>query len=175
MILLAAYYGAATHLPASNKRYTRWCRLIRRGVTKRLFNSAGSGINIERGAFFGSGAKVSIGDNSGIGIDCNLLGEVSLGNNVMMGPEVVFLATSHDHSRTDVPMIRQGFAQEKPIVVGNDVWIGMRCTILPGVKVGNWVIIGACSVVTKSIPDYAVVAGNPARVINYRGASVKVV
>lgn len=53
-------------------------------------------------------------------------------------------------------------------VVGNDVWIGHNVTILPGVKIGNGVIIGACSVVTKNLPDYCVACGNPARVVKYR-------
>jgi maltose O-acetyltransferase len=140
----------------------------------RLFRSAGNNINIEKGAFFGTGAKISIGDNSGIGVHCKMLGDVTIGKNVMMGPEVVFITTTHDHSRVDVPMIDQGFSQEKPIVISDDVWIGTRCTVLPGVKIGKGVIVGACSVVTKSVPDYVVVAGNPARVIKQRVSADKV-
>ena len=53
-------------------------------------------------------------------------------------------------------------------IIGNDVWIGQRVIILPGVRIGDGVIIGAGAVVTKDVPDYAVVAGNPARIIKYR-------
>ena len=53
-------------------------------------------------------------------------------------------------------------------IVGNDVWIGHNATIMPGVKVGSGVIVGACSVVTKNVPDYCVVAGNPAKIIRKR-------
>ena len=53
-------------------------------------------------------------------------------------------------------------------MVGNDVWIGQKATILPGVHIGDGAIIGACSVVTKDVPPYSVVAGNPAEVKKYR-------
>lgn len=129
-------------------------------------------MNIEKGAFFGTGRKVSIGDYSGIGINCKLYGEVSIGKNVMMGPEVVFLTTSHNYSRIDIPMINQGISKEMPITINDDVWIGTRCTFLPGVTIGRGVIVGAASVVTKSFPDYVVIAGNPARVVRDRRANI---
>lgn len=53
-------------------------------------------------------------------------------------------------------------------IVGNDVWIGHNATIMPGVKIGSGAIIGACSVVTKDIPDYCIAAGNPAKIIRQR-------
>lgn len=53
-------------------------------------------------------------------------------------------------------------------VIGNDVWIGYDATIMPGITVGNGAIIASKSVVTKDVPDYAIVAGNPAKVVNYR-------
>jgi maltose O-acetyltransferase len=65
-------------------------------------------------------------------------------------------------------MDQQGFKPEEPITIGNDVWIGARVTILPGVKVGDGAIIGACSVVTKDVSRYAIIGGNPAQVIKLR-------
>lgn len=59
----------------------------------------------------------------------------------------------------------------EPVVIGDDVWIGTRVIILPGVKIGNGVIIAAGAVVTKDIPDYAVAGGVPAKVIKYRNNS----
>ncbi|WP_352629335.1 CatB-related O-acetyltransferase [Mesorhizobium sp. M0496] len=55
-----------------------------------------------------------------------------------------------------------------PIVIGNDVWVGARATIMSGVTIGDGAVVAACSVVTKDVPPYAIVAGNPARVIKYR-------
>ena len=71
-------------------------------------------------------------------------------------------------------MLFNGYPPEKDnkparnVVIKNDVWIGLNSTILEGVTIGNGAIIGACSVVAKDVPDYAVVVGNPAKIIRYR-------
>ena len=70
--------------------------------------------------------------------------------------------------------ITQAWDNKGDIVIGNDVWIGGRVTILPGVHVGNGVIIGAGAVVSKDVPDYAIVAGNPARILKYRNKNKSV-
>lgn len=85
----------------------------------------------------------------------------------MMGPDVVILTHTHNIERTDIPMGAQGSRVAK-VVIGNDVWIGMRSIIMPGVNIGNGVVIGAGAVVTKDIPDYAVVGGVPAKIIRFR-------
>ena len=60
----------------------------------------------------------------------------------MMGPDVIIYTNSHEFSRTDIPMIKQGYTEHKPVCIGNDVWIGSRVTIMPGVTIGNGVVIG---------------------------------
>ena len=65
-------------------------------------------------------------------------------------------------------MCKQGVQREKPVVIGNDVWIGDSVMILPGSIIGNGVIIGAGAVVRGKIPDYAIVVGNPAQISGYR-------
>ena len=65
-------------------------------------------------------------------------------------------------------MIEQGTETEREVNIGDDVWIGRRVMIMPGIKIGKGVIIGAGAVVTKSIPDYCIVGGVPAKVLRYR-------
>ncbi|AGM26092.1 acetyltransferase [Spiroplasma syrphidicola EA-1] len=60
-------------------------------------------------------------------------------------------------------------------VIGNDVWIGYQATIMPGIKIGNGAVIGTKSVVTKNVPPYAIVAGNPAKIIKYRFDQSKII
>lgn len=91
-----------------------------------------------------------------------------IGKHVMMGPEVYIYTQNHDFSRMDIPMDQQGWSKERPVVIEDDVWIGSRVTILPGVVVGRGCVIGASAVVTKSCPPYSVVAGNPAKVVKLR-------
>ena len=141
--------------------------MIRRFCCHLIFDSSGSEINVEKGASFGDGRGIQIGRCSGIGVNCSVHGPLSIGDNVMMGPDVVILTHTHKISDTTVPMIEQG-GELKPVTIGNDVWIGMRSIIMPGVNIGNGVVIGAGAVVTKDIPDYAVVGGIPARIIRYR-------
>jgi maltose O-acetyltransferase len=133
-----------------------------------MFDRCGKNVNIESRAYFGSGRHISIDDHSGIGVNAYISGPVSIGKNVMMGHDVMIIGTSHEFSRTDIPMMEQGFQQDKGIKIGDDVWIGARVIILPGVSIGSGVIIGAGAVVTKDIPDWAIAVGNPARVVRYR-------
>ena len=137
--------------------------LIARGILEKC----GKNVNIEKGANFGTGKGVSIGNNSGLGINCKIRGPLIIGDNVMMGPDVTILTHTHKIDRIDIPMWQQG-SIVKGVTIGNDVWIGMRSIIMPGVKIGNGAVIGAGAVVTKDVPDYAIVGGVPAKVIRYR-------
>ena len=169
-IWLFLYLVFLKHLPATDNRYifSKLIRKIRSSVALYLFDSCGSNINIEKDADFGSGQGISIGDNSGLGINCRVRGPLTIGNDVMMGPDVVIMTNSHNFDRIDIPMNVQGSAIPKKVIIGNDVWIGTRVIILPGVTIGNGAIIGAGAVVTKDIPDMAIVGGCPAKIIRYR-------
>jgi maltose O-acetyltransferase len=165
---LVAYYGIARHLPASNHRLGRFARPIRAWICRGLFKSAGRGINIERGAYFGDGHQIEIGDYAGIGVNCQVWGPVRIGSEVVMGPEVVIITRDHRLDDPDVPIRLQGYGEAQPVVIGDNSFIGQRVIILPGVKIGRDVIVGAGAVVTRDVPDYAIVGGNPARVIRMR-------
>ncbi len=129
-------------------------------------------MNIERGASFGRGFEIEIGDFSGIGTNCQSPDNIKIGAHVMMGPDVLILGKNHQFERVDIPMMFQGDKEAPPVVIQNDVWIGARSIILPGVVIGAGAVIGAGSVVTKNVPPFAVCAGNPARVIKYRHSSI---
>lgn len=126
----------------------------------------GKNVNIEKNAYFTP--QLTIGDNSGVGVDCEIYGPVTIGDNVMMGPEVVIFTSDHEYSRTDIPMMEQGNGPVEPVSIGNDCWIGRRAMIMPGVHIGDGCVIGAGAVVTKDVPPYSVAGGVPARVLKSR-------
>ena len=95
-------------------------------------------------------------------------GPVFIGKNVMMGPEVIVYTHNHEFSRTDIPMNQQGKGKTDPVYIDDDVWIGRRAMILPGVHIGRGSIIGAGAVVSKSIPEFSVAVGVPAKVVKTR-------
>ena len=136
-----------------------------------MLKSCGRQVNIEQGAIFSS--RVSLGDFSGIGINARINGTCTIGRHVMMGTDVVVFTRNHAFARTDIPMMEQGFEEERPVVIGDDVWIGDRVMILPGVTVGHGSILAAGAVVTHDVPAYAIVAGVPARVIKMRASSAE--
>ena len=159
-------YLFASHLPESFFWINLGQKQIRAFCGRLILTKCGKHVNIEKGAEFPS--SVELGDYSGIGIRAQINGKVIIGKNVMMGPDVCIFVTNHEFARTDIPMDHQGFSPEKPVTIEDDVWIGARVIILPGVHIGTGAIIGAGAVVTKDVPDYAIVGGNPAHVIKMR-------
>lgn len=135
---------------------------------------AKSGVNIDIQKYTRFSHSCELGNNSGIGEGSRLYGKILIGDDVMMGPQCWIYTQNHEFRYLDKPMRQQGPQREEPVVIGNDVWIGGRVTILPGVHVGNGVIIGAGAVVSKDVPDYAIVAGNPARILKYRNKNKSV-
>tara|TARA_B100001059_G_scaffold90327_1_gene89013 strand:- start:12003 stop:12545 length:543 start_codon:yes stop_codon:yes gene_type:complete len=91
--------------------------------------------------------------------------EVIIEDNVMMGAGVHFYVNNHRFDRIDIPLIEQGYYPSERIVIRKGAWIGANAIILPGVTVGENSVVGAASVVTKSVPDNCVVVGSPAKVI----------
>ena len=156
----ALYIGIAQRLPMSYSKIQIGQRQFRAFCAKLILQKCGSNINIDRKAYFS--CQVEIGSGSGIGANSELRGPVIIGENVMMGPQCWIYTQNHCFSDIHQPMCKQGFQEEKPVIIGDDVWIGGRVTILPGVHIGSHSIIGAGAVVTKDIPEYSIAAGNPA-------------
>ena len=94
-------------------------------------------------------------------------GLITIGNDVRIANNVVMIARNHNYEDPSIPICKQG-CTDKPITIGNDVWIGSRVNITCGVTIGDGCVIGAGSVVTKDIPPYSVAVGVPAKVIKSR-------
>ncbi|WP_186757022.1 acyltransferase [Echinicola salinicaeni] len=116
-----------------------------------------------------AGIGLKVGNNSSIGpyayIGCS--GYIEIGNNVMMSPRVSIYSENHNFGDTGQPMIEQGVTRSYAIIE-DDCWIASNSIILAGVTVGKGSIVAAGSVVTKDVPPYSVVGGNPAKVIKSR-------
>lgn len=160
------YNCFAKYLPPSNSRIKVFQKQLRALCARLMFNKCGKNVNIQKNAHITIG--ISIGDNSGIGTNCIVGRGTVIGDNVMMGPDCSIYTRNHKHDDVDTPMILQGYEKNKPVIIGDDVWLGARVIILPGVKIGSHSIIGAGAVVSKDVPEYAIVAGNPAVVKKFR-------
>ena len=141
---------------------------FRRTIVKRIFRSCGAGVIIKRNAYFGTGRGLQIGNNSQLGHNCIVPADLIMGDDVIMGPEVTIWAVSHDFSSPTKPIREQPSTETRPPIIGNDVWIGQRVIIMPGTRIGSHAVVGAGAIVTHDVPDWAVVAGNPARIIKFR-------
>lgn len=102
---------------------------------------------------------------SGTFIECS--GGVSIGSYFHTGRGLTVFSTNHNYDNaTMIPY--DEVSVEKPVIIKDFVWCGANVTIVPGVTVGEGAVIGAGSVVTKDVPDYAIIGGNPAKIIKYR-------
>ena len=142
--------------------------ILRRIVAKHLLKKCGKNIIVKNKCYFGNGSHLEVGDRSQLGQNSRLGGTITIGKDCVMGPDVVMMATSHEFSSLEIPINQQGAKPEEPIVIGDDCWIGTRCILLPGVHLGNKVIVAAGAVVTHSFPDNCIIGGIPAKIIKYR-------
>jgi len=108
--------------------------------------------------------KVQIGNKTRIGIGSVLIGPVSIGDDVRLAQNVVITALNHNYQNIAMPISEQGVKAEQ-IYIGDETWIGANSVILPGVFIGKHCVVAAGSIVTRNVPSYSLVAGNPARII----------
>lgn len=160
------YFAFANKLPPSSGKHGNFYKRIRYFFASKFIAKCGEDVNFEKNAGFNP--ELEIGDRSGVGSNTDLSGHIIIGKDVMMGPNVVMRTYSHAHDRLDIPMNQQGFEDERIMNVGDDVWIGANVTVLPGANIGSHCIIAAGAVVTKAVPDYAIVGGVPAKIIRMR-------
>lgn len=130
-----------------------------------------SGVCIERGGEVTSvnGATVTIGDNTYIGNYCNIRSDrrISIGNDCYLAQFVSIVDGGYSFKKKESAISRKDY-RTNPVIIGNNVWIGTGVIILPGVKIGDGAVVGAGSVVTRDVGEYAIVVGNPAKVIACR-------
>jgi acetyltransferase-like isoleucine patch superfamily enzyme len=109
---------------------------------------------------------VSIGDRCLIGKGSGIVGHfsITIGNDVWTGHHVYITDQNHGYEDVSVPISKQS-QPERAVIIGDGSWLGHGSIILPGVTIGEHVVIGANSVVTKNIPSFSVAVGSPARVI----------
>jgi maltose O-acetyltransferase len=150
------YNDLIGHLPS---------RRLRRLVLQHWLQAMGQGSGVQLHCRFLHGPGVQLGERCVINQGCLLDGRrftIRVGNDVSIGPEAAILTLGHDPRSAD-------FADRGgPVSIGNHVWIGYRAIVLPGVTIGEGAVVGAGSLVSRDVPPYAIVAGNPSRVIGER-------
>lgn len=115
-----------------------------------------------------NGDQIEMGDRVGFNFGCyvNGYGGLTIGDRSIFGPYTMIHTANHEMD-TDAPIPDQGWVPGA-VAVGPDCWIGMGVSVLPGASIGEGTVIGAGSVVAKSIPAWSIAVGNPARVIRSR-------
>ena len=166
-VKLILYYVLAAKLPSSwwpggvlFNRFRLWCL---RGIME-----VGHGTRVQKGVYVGKGRDVTIGSNCQINEGARL-DNVAIGNNVMIARETVVLGLMHEVSDVSVPMVDQGNKEVAQTTIENDVWLGLRTTVMPGLTIAEGTILGAGSVLTKNTEPYGIYGGVPARLIRTRG------
>lgn len=153
-----------THILLYFHRSSRW-------VCRKKFKRFGKGSEFRPFAFAHYPSRISIGNNvkihPGTVLSANPMpgGSIVIEDDVGIGHNVHIYPANHKYDRTDVPVKYQGYYSRKDILVCKGSWIGANVTILAGVTIGEHSVVGAGAVVTKDVPQYTVVAGNPAVVI----------
>lgn len=169
VIWLCMYYGIGYWLPDSYLpilgKISNWFRVR---CAHHIFAKCGNIRTINRKVYFHKGTNIEIGDESGIGANCDIPEDIIIGNNVMISRNVFILNRNHRYDRLDLPINEQGFYETKQTIIEDDVWIGLRSILTPGRIVRKGSIVAMGSVLTKDFPMYSVVGGNPAKLIKSR-------
>lgn len=136
----------------------------REALLRQILGKVGQRPYVEPNFHCSFGTNIQVGDDFFANHDCVFIdpAEIILGHHVLLGPQCGFYTAGHP---LDHLLRRRQLEYARPIVVGNDVWIGGGAILLPGVTVGSNVVIGAGSVVTRDIPSGVVACGNPCRVV----------
>lgn len=155
------------------KKTIRYIRLFR-ACDNILLLKKGRNIIVGQNSFIYPCKFITLGDNTFIGRNVTISSSESgnspiiLGKDVMITERVLILSGNHNYSDITIPINQQGEGKQGEIIIEDNVWIGAGSIILTGVTIGEGSIVGAGSVVTKSIPEFSIAVGNPAKVIKKR-------
>ena len=133
-------------------------------LLRTLLPNAGTGLGLNSPFYCDYGTNITMGDQVFLNFNCTILdvAAVTIGSRTLLGPGVQIYTATHP---LDYEERASGLESAKPIVIGEDVWIGGGAILCPGVTIGARAVIGAGSVVTKDVPADTLAAGNPCRVI----------
>ncbi len=151
--------------PEDYRPYALFFPKIRQILVTNYLRSCGKKLCVKNRAEISPNS--SVGYDSELGTRCMVQANVTLGDHVIMGPDVKIYSRNHKSDRLDIPIQKQG-KHYLNTEVGNDVWIGANVIITAGVTIGSHVIIAAGAVVTKDVADYSVVGGVPAKLLRTR-------
>jgi len=147
---------------------------------KSQFASCGDNVSFSADCIFNSPGTIYLGNNIQLGSGAYLSAVntfIRIGNKVMFGPKVALIAGNHNTAVVGAFMLDvkdKQPADDQPIIIEDDVWIGFRATVLKGVTIGRGSIVAAGAVVTKNVPRYAIVAGVPARMVQMRWSEAEI-
>ena len=169
------YSAEDKELSALHRRAVELCEKLnfgrltdeeRKEVVRSLLGKCGKTAILGRGFWCDYGCNIEVGENFYTNYDVVILDvcKVTIGDNCLIAPQVGIYTACHPLERR---IRASGLEFGKPVTIGNDCWIGGRAVINPGVTLGDNVIVGSGSVVTKSFPSDVVIAGNPAKIIKY--------
>jgi acetyltransferase-like isoleucine patch superfamily enzyme len=145
-------------------------------LCKKKFKKFAGSAEFRPGAYAVGCSRIEIGERVIIRPSTKLFGEsevlqtsITIEDDVLIGCGVHIYINNHSFYDFTLPIIDQGYTPDKQVILRRGCWIGANAIILPGVEIGENTVVGAGSVVTKSVPDRVVVAGVPAKIINNLG------
>lgn len=158
-------YYKLPNYPSYPKIY-KYFDLYRRLVHKRFFKSFGERSILRDNVQFNHSENITIGSNSIIGPNSilNASDTIDIGNDFLGGPELIIYTSEHGIENDGLPFHKQP-NKHAPVSIGDNVYIGVRVTILKGIIIGNNIVVGAGSIVTCNLESNAIYAGNPAKLI----------
>lgn len=143
-------------------------RRVRMGLNRMIYGVR----NVHRTTYLAMGSHISSDLNMGcygyVGPGAQICPKVKMGNYVMFGSQVMIVGHDHVYDVVGTPIIFSGRPEHSETVIGDDVWLASRVTVLAGVRIGNGAIVGAGALVNRDVEDYEIVGGVPVRHLRFR-------